>query len=182
MAIRSILIWFVVILTGCSTVPTETLPNVSEVEYRIGGGDKLNVTVFREAAVSGEFVVDAQGNISLPLVGDVPAGGKTVAQFRDDLTARLAGDYFVNPSVSVSVVSFRPVYILGEVVRPGEYASSDRMSVYALIAKAGGFTYRANQSVVFVRRETEVDEKAYKLTSGAAVLPGDTVRIVQSYF
>ena len=182
MALRGVLLMFLVLLAGCATVATEELPTVGEAEYRIGPGDTLNIAVFREEALSGEFVVGEQGMVSLPLVGDVEAVGKTIPQFRDDLVALLGGEFVRNPQVAVSPVSYRPVYILGEVEQPGEYEYSERMSVYALVAKAGGFTYRADESVVFVRHGDEAEEKAYRLTSGAAVMPGDTVRIVERYF
>jgi polysaccharide export outer membrane protein len=80
------------------------------------------------------------------------------------------------------MVAYRPIYILGEVQKPGEYQFAEGMSVYGLVAKAGGFTYRANENVVFIRHDREAEERAYSLTSGAAVLPGDTVRIGARYF
>lgn len=87
-----------------------------------------------------------------------------------------------DPRVTVNVASYRPVYVLGEVSNPGEYAYTERMTVYALVAKAGGFTYRANQNVAFIRHENEAQERAYSLTSGGAIMPGDTIRFEQRYF
>jgi len=82
----------------------------------------------------------------------------------------------------VEMINLRPVYILGEVQKPGEFAYSDRMSVYALVAKAGGFTYRAHQGYVYVRGENEASERAVRLTSGTAIQPGDTVRVPERHF
>jgi Periplasmic protein involved in polysaccharide export len=158
------------------------LPTVDAVEYRLSRGDRLKLEVFREEGLSGEYVINDQGMIGLPMVGQVQAAGKTVSQLREELTATLGQEYVRNARLNLDVVSYRPIYILGEVQTPGEYAYSDKMSVYALVAKAGGFTYRANEKVVFIRHANEATETAYKLTSGAAVLPGDTVRIDRRYF
>ena len=138
--------------------------------------------VFREQELSGEFVVNEEGVVGLPLVGEVQAAGKTLAQLRGELTATLSREYVRNARIALDVVGYRPVYVLGEVEKPGEYAFAGGMSVHALVAKAGGFTYRANEKVVYVRHAGEGAETAYQLTSGAAVLPGDTVRIVARYF
>lgn len=182
MVFRAIAASLLLALAACTTTPTATLPSIDQVEYRIGAGDKLNLTVFREDSLSGEFQVNEAGLLSLPLVGDIPAAGKTVPQFREDLTTLLGTEFVRDPRVTVSVATYRPVYVLGEVEQPGEYAYSERMTVYALVAKAGGFTYRANQSVVFIRHENQAEERAYSLTSGGAVMPGDTIRFEQRYF
>lgn len=183
MLMRAFLFACCLVLGACATTSaTQTLPSIDQVEYRIGAGDKLALAVFREEALSGEFQVNEAGMISLPLVGDIQASGKTVPQFRTDLTAFLAREFVRDPNVTVSVVDYRPVYVLGEVENPGEFEYSENMSVFALVAKAGGFTYRADQTVVMVRHENEADERAYVLTSGGAVQPGDTVRFVARYF
>jgi len=169
-------------LAGCSTTPERALPPVGEVQYRIGVGDEIALAVFREDALSGTFQVNESGIMSLPLVGDIVAAGKTVPELRTDLTALLGAEFVRDPNVTVSVVSYRPVYILGEVARPGQYDFSDNMTVYALVAQAGGFTYRADESMVLIRHEDEADETAYRLTPNGAVLPGDTIRFVERYF
>ncbi|MCJ2180020.1 polysaccharide biosynthesis/export family protein [Novosphingobium album (ex Hu et al. 2023)] len=169
------------LLMGCAATATRPLPSVDLVEYRLAPGDRLRLDVFREEGFSGEYVINDQGMIGLPQVGDVQAAGKTLAQLRGELTATLRQDYVRNARISLDVVSYRPIYILGEVAKPGEYAYTGGMSVYALVAKAGGFTYRANEHVVWIRHAGEASETAYELTSGASVLPGDTVRIGPRY-
>ena len=170
------------VLSGCATAAGTALPSVAAVEYRLAPGDRLKLEVFREQELSGEFVVNEEGVVGLPLVGEVQAAGKTLAQLRGELTATLSREYVRNARIALDVVGYRPVYVLGEVEKPGEYAFAGGMSVHALVAKAGGFTYRANEKVVYVRHAGEGAETAYQLTSGAAVLPGDTVRIVARYF
>ena len=169
-------------IAGCGASASLQLPGVDVVEYRLSPGDRLKLEVLREDSLSGEYVVSDGGTIGLPLVGDVVAAGRTLSQLRAELAATLAREYVRDARINLDVVSYRPIYILGEVQKPGEYAYGDRMSVLALVAKAGGFTYRANEKVVFVRHSGEAAERAYQLTSGAAVLPGDTVRIDKRYF
>ncbi|SFF86866.1 polysaccharide export outer membrane protein [Novosphingobium sp. CF614] len=169
-------------LMGCASTASTALPSVDVAEYRLSAGDRLKLEVFREEGLSGEYVVNEEGMVGLPMVGDVKAAGKTLAQLRGELTETLGREYVRNAKINLDVVSYRPIYILGEVEKPGEYAYTRQMSVQALVAKAGGFTYRANENVVYVRHAGEASEAAYKLTSGAAVLPGDTVRIEPRYF
>jgi protein involved in polysaccharide export with SLBB domain len=150
--------------------------------YRLGAGDRLRVTVFGEDKLSGEFAVAGGGAMSFPLLGDIPVGGMTLVEFTQMLTKRLATGYLRDPRVTAEIINMRPVYILGEVMRPGEHAFVDGMSVYAAVAKAGGFTYRANQKIVFIRRENETVERRIPLTSATQVAPGDTIRIAQRFF
>lgn len=173
---------FFLLLSACATTAGNDLPTVDQVEYRIGAGDVIALNVFREETLSGDFQVSEAGVISMPLVGDIQAAGKTIPQFRADLTELLGSEFVRDPNVTVSVTNYRPVYVLGEVQSPGEFEYTENMTVFALVAKAGGFTYRADQSVVMIRHEDEAEERAYRLTSGGAVLPGDTVRFVARYF
>jgi polysaccharide export outer membrane protein len=170
------------LVAGCAPKQLTERPVVGSFEYRLGAGDKVRVATYGEDRLTGEFTVNAAGAIAFPLLGTVPAAGRTVSQFTADLQGRLASQFMRNPQVTVEMINFRPVYILGEVQRPGEFPFAERMSVYALVAKAGGFTYRANQSYVFVRGEEETQEHAVRLSSATAVQPGDTIRIPERTF
>lgn len=150
--------------------------------YLLGPGDRLRITTFGESALSGEFTVTGSGTLAFPLIGDVIAAGKPASQVRDEIRTRLGAQYLRNPNLTVEVINFRPVFILGEVAKSGEFPYVERMTVFTLIARAGGFTYRANRRTVFIRREREIYEHAYPLTGGLAVRPGDTVRIGERYF
>lgn len=168
---------------GCaSSVPLSPAPTLSSYAYKVGTGDRLRVTTYGEPTLSGEFAVSGAGRIAFPLLGDVEAGGKTTEEVRDSLRQLLASKFLRNPSVTVEVINFRPIYVLGEVAKPGEFAFAERLTAYALIAKAGGFTYRADKQRIFIRHENEPDERAYALTSDLAIRPGDTVRIAERYF
>jgi len=168
-------------LGGCSTIPSTPDDMAQPVEYRLGPGDQLRITVFNEADLTGQYVVGSQGTISYPLVGEVRAGGLTISEFTESLRQALQ-QYIRQPNVSVEVANYRPFFILGEVQRPGTYPYSANLTVLNAVATAGGFTYRANQSRVFIRHANEQEERAYPLTIATPVLPGDTVRIGERLF
>ena len=150
--------------------------------YRLGSGDQIRVIVFGEEDLSGEFFVDGAGSVSLPLVGEVTATGMTVQEFRTELEARLADGYLTDPRVSAEVLNYRPFYILGEVSASGEYPYTDGLTVMNAVARAGGFTYRANTRAVFIQRADASEEVEVTLTPTLRVMPGDTIRIAERFF
>lgn len=168
-------------LGACTTMAPATDAVSEPVEYRLGAGDQIRITVFNEPDLTGPFTVGSQGTIAYPLVGTVRAGGLTVSEFTSTLQTALA-TYVRNPSVSVEVTNYRPFFILGEVQRPGTYPYSASLTVPNAVATAGGFTYRANQGRVFIRHANENVERSYPLTVATPVLPGDTVRIGERLF
>ncbi len=178
----ALLLPLALLLGSCGPARLVHRAPVGSYEYRIGPGDRLRVATYGEERLSGDFTVNAAGQVSFPLLGAVPAAGRTVAEFNTDVQRRLGAEFMRNPQVTVEMVSFRPVYILGEVQRPGEFPYGERMSVFALVAKAGGFTYRANQKYVYVRAENELEEHAVRLSSTTAVQPGDTIRVGERTF
>lgn len=179
---RMLALMIMLVLSACGPVSMTERPVVGTYEYRIGPGDKLKVTTYGEARLTGEFAVGSTGTLAFPLLGDVPATGKTLIELRNELQARMGAQLLRDPQVTIEMINYRPVYILGEVARPGEFPYSDRLSVFALVAKAGGFTYRASQTYVYIRGENETVERATRLSSAMAVLPGDTIRIPERAF
>lgn len=168
-------------LGACSTMEPTPADVAQPVEYRLGAGDQIRITVFNEPDLTGPYTVGSQGTIAYPLVGTVRAGGLTLPEFTTALQTAL-GQYVRNPSVSVEVTNYRPFFILGEVQRPGTYPYSASLTVPNAVATAGGFTYRANRSRVFIRHANENIERSYPLTVATPVLPGDTVRIGERIF
>lgn len=179
---RILALILVLVLGACGPVSLTDRPAVGNYEYRIGPGDKLKITTYGEARLSGDFAVSNAGTLAFPLLGDVPASGRTLDGLRGEMQTRLGTQFLRDPQVTIEMVNYRPVYILGEVARPGEFAYSERLSVFALVAKAGGFTYRASDKYVFIRSENENEEHAVRLSSATAVLPGDTIRIPERKF
>lgn len=184
-----ILIAIAVFAVACQTtgaVPdagANAQPEIQErAEYRLGTGDQVRVIVYNEESLSGEFVVDGSGRVSLPLIGQIDAGGLSLTEFEDSVELRLSDGYLNDPRVNVEVLNFRPFYILGEVEEAGEYPYTDGLTVMNAVATAGGFTYRANTRVVYIKRDGTDHEVAVSLTPGTPVHPGDTIRIAERYF
>ncbi|MFA4899103.1 MAG: polysaccharide biosynthesis/export family protein [Brevundimonas sp.] len=151
-------------------------------DYRLGSADKVRIDVFGEDALGGEFVVNGEGKVALPLIGEVQVAGLTVAQLQEAVAQALRQGYLNQPRITAQVLTYRPIYILGEVNRPGEYPYVPDLTVLNAVATAQGFTYRANTRRVFVRRAGSQIEEAQPLTADAHVSPGDTLRIGERYF
>ena len=162
--------------------PVIALTPEEALTYRLGPGDKLNIITFDEPQLTGLFFVGANGMVSLPWIGDVPAAGRTESQMRADIEARLKDGYILNPQVSLQVMVFRPFYILGEVNKPGEYPYVSGLTVMAAVATAQGFTYRANKHTVWIKHPGPGGEVKLPLTPATEVHAGDTVRIAERYF
>ena len=146
-------------------------------DYRLGSGDKICVIVYGEDDLGGEFQVDATGQVRLPLIGQVKAGGLTARDVETGITAALANGYLNHPRVNVEVTTYRPFYVVGEVEKPGEYPYSNGMNAASAVALAGGFTPRAVESIVYVRHEGEASEERVAPNQEATLRPGDVVRV-----
>lgn len=152
-------------------------------EYNLGPGDKLRITVFGEDSLSGEFLVANNGGISMPLIGEVPAGGLTPTEFQAAVQQKLEASGMVrSPRVSADVIEYRPFYILGEITKPGQYPYAIGMTVTKAVATAGGFTYRANNRMVYVTREGSGREVPVSVTAATWIGPGDTIRVSERSF
>ena len=152
--------------------------------YRLASGDRLNITVFGEEALSREYVITSAGDLSFPLLGDLPAAGSTPVELQQSIVAGLSSGYLNDPRVTVEVLNFRPFYILGEVANPGEYPYSTDLTIDQAVALAGGFSYRAEKQRVFIRRAGTGQERTYELSAEMPVYvtPGDTIRVGERYF
>jgi len=148
----------------------------------LAAGDKIRVTVYGEDRISGEYQIDPDGLISLPLAGTIRAAGLTKPALETALADKLAGKYLKNPKVTVDVVNFRPFYVLGEVQKPGEYPYRSGLNVLSAIAIAGGTTYRANASKVYIQRFGSTDLIEFDQSPMTSVMPGDVVRVPERYF
>jgi len=152
-------------------------------QYRLGAGDKLRITVFNEGDLSGEFAVDGQGFVRLPLVGQLPAAGLTTYALESRIAdAFVNGGFLVNPRVSVEIMNYRPFYIIGEVAKPGEYAYVNAMSAPNAIALAGGYTDRAVESTVWVRHQGEAKEHELAADETTRIQPGDVIRVSRTTY
>jgi polysaccharide export outer membrane protein len=134
------------------STPAAQPPSASD-EYVIGPDDLLVVNVWKEPEISRSVLVRPDGRISLPLIGDLPANGRTPVQLRDEIKLQLRG-FLSDPEVTVIVqeARSRKFNILGEVEHPGSYALSKSMTVLDAIAMAGGFREFAKTTKIFILR------------------------------
>lgn len=146
--------------------------------YRLGPGDKLRLTVFNEGDLSGEFAIDGQGFVRLPLIGQIQAAGLTTFGLESRIgDGFVNGGYLLHPRVSVEIINYRPFYIIGEVAKPGEYPYVNAMSAPNAIALAGGYTDRAVESDIWVRHQGESKESELPADETTRIRPGDVVRV-----
>jgi polysaccharide export outer membrane protein len=115
-------------------------------QYRLGSGDEIKITVFGQQDLSLTTTLPNHGVINYPFLGDIRVIGLTAAELEAKLYAGLKGDYLVEPSVSVTVIEYRPFFIDGEVKRPGGYPYQPGLSVNKAAALAGGYTERASKT------------------------------------
>ena len=163
-----------------------TLLSVTQAEaeeiYRLGAGDRLRVTVYGEKDLSGEYEVDGTGSLTLPLVGEVTAGGLSVRELEKTITTAYAGDYLINPRVNAEVMNYRPIFILGEVNDPGHYAYINSMTVLQAVSVAGGYTYRARKNEITVRRTIDDEEQEFAVEETYRIMPGDIIHVNERFF
>lgn len=163
-------------------LPAQAAGPAEATEYRLGSGDKLRVTVFGQEDLSGEFLVNGAGEVSLPLVGNLRLGGLTVREAERRVVDALKPDYLVNPRVSIQVLNFRPFYIIGEVKEPGSYPYVGGMTVTEAVALAGGYTYRAKKKEVIIIRGNDPKRTEQPATDTTPVLPGDVIKVPERFF
>jgi protein involved in polysaccharide export with SLBB domain len=163
------------------SAPTSlTAPSVAPVDtsYRLGAGDEIRINVYGEPDLAVEQQLGPNGDISAPLIGDVQAGGMTVADLSSLLETRYQEGFFlVNPQVSVTILNFRPFYVVGEVEKPGAYPYAANLTATSAIAFAGGFNRRANRQRIYIKRAGQTEETQFAADAPLALQPGDTVRV-----
>ncbi len=159
------------------------LPATAPGAYRLGPGDVVRLITFGEDSLTGEFRVSDSGTIALPLVGSVRASGLSP----DALAARVSeallhANLLRSPSVSAEVVTYRPIFVLGEVSKPGQYPYQPGMTVVTAAAVAGGFTYRAIQSYASVTRTQESGAVEGMASRQTLIQPGDVITVFERRF
>lgn len=172
-----------------SQVVMDKLSNAVSSEYVIGAEDMLDITVWRNPDLSRQVQVRPDGRISMPIIRDVVAVGKTPTQLAEEMTNKLK-EYVQNPVVAVTLkeVNSSNVFLLGEVAHPGRYPLKSKMTLLQGITIAGGFkeTAARNQIVIFRFIETAPGQKRFTASYDDIVLrsgisdnfelkPGDTL-------
>ena len=147
--------------------------------YRLGAGDRIRITVFGEPYLSGEFNVNANDSVSLPLIEPVSVAGLTLDEAGALIQQKLAAGFMEDPKVSVDILSYRPFFILGEVNDPGSFPYIADMTVLHAVAIAGGFTPRAAKKKIFIQRGVQTGITAENNT---LVQPGDIITVEERFF
>ena len=142
--------------------------------YAIGVADSIRVNVWKNPELSGTLIVDPNGSVSLPLLGDVHVAGMTTSELGSWLSTRYAS-YVVTPQVTVSVVEIRSrqVYVMGQVGKAGGYPLLTPLNVLQLIAQAGGLTPYAKRNKIYILRAANGQSQKIPF-SYASVTHGDS--------
>lgn len=156
-------------------------PSIS-TSYKLGTGDKVRVTVFNEPDLSGEFEVNDQGQVALPLIGNVQIGGRSLSESETMIAEKYGESYLVNPRVSLQILNYRPFFILGEVQHPGSYPYVVGMTILNAIALAGGYTPRADKSDIVLKHGADQSAQEKKVGEDVMILPGDVIRVNERFF
>jgi protein involved in polysaccharide export with SLBB domain len=179
-------------LTGCATgpgassqigenmqarAPVRALPG----SYVLGANDQIHVVVYNEPTITGDYMIDGAGNLSVPAAGRVRAAGLTAEQLERKLTAKLNSGILKDARVTVQVSNYAPFYIRGEVKKPGEFPYKPGLTLGDAVALAGGYTYRANESQAFVRAAGAGTEISRSLAVDPPIAPGDNIRIPERF-
>jgi polysaccharide export outer membrane protein len=160
-------------------------PSITET-YVIGASDVIAVTVFKEPTLSNTLLVRPDGMISIPLLGDVKASGKTPLQLADEIAVKLK-KYVQDPNVTVILnqMNSKKVFLIGEISKTGPIEMTPGMTLLEAIATAGGLSQYANAKKIYIlRSEAGTQQKIpvqYKqalkgdLSLNLILNPGDTI-------
>lgn len=167
-----------------------------QANYVLAPNDLITVTVFQEDDLTTKARVGNDGTVSVPLIGSVKIGGKSVDEAGQLIRGRLAKGYLVNPQVNVAVTEFakRLVTVLGQVQKGGtfEFPNQGPLDLLQAIGLAGGYAPKANPEKIVVKRRFNGKDVVYQLNGKALaakrdiqpfeILPGDTVSVAESIF
>jgi polysaccharide biosynthesis/export protein len=155
-----------------ATPPQAPKPSAAPVsaDYRLVAGDKLRVEVYKDTQLSQALQVRPDGKITLPLLGDIAAAGKTPTELRDTLTAALR-EYITNPVVTVIVVESTPatVFVMGEVNKPGPQSMNGPISILQVLAMAGGFKDFAHTKDIRILRKSSTGVRTLQFNYNEAI-------------
>jgi polysaccharide export outer membrane protein len=159
------------------------LPPYTDTGYVLGPGDQLRIITFGEDQLTGEFTVDDRGKIQLPLLSTVQAAGQTPEQLAANIASALQKSGMEREaSVAVQVLAYRPIFVLGEVAKPGQYPYQPAMTLLTAVADAGGFTYRAVEDYAYVVRTKDGQVTQGKVFPDSFLAPGDVVKVYLRHF
>jgi polysaccharide biosynthesis/export protein len=153
-----------------------------DMPYHLDAGDKLRIVVYGQEGLTNTYLISAGGTITMPLIGAVPARGRTPQGLAAEITARLRNGFIREPSVAVEIESYRPFFILGEVQAPGQYPYVPNMTAESAVAIAGGFSPRARKDSVTITHTDAAGSSRVIMPPGTPISPGDTVLVGERWF
>jgi polysaccharide export outer membrane protein len=157
-------------------------PAPRDAPYQLDAGDRLRVVVYGQEGLTNTYSISAGGTITMPLIGSVPARGRTPSGLAADIAARLRNGFIREPSVAVEIEAYRPFFILGEVQAPGQYPYVPNMTAESAVAIAGGFSPRAKRDRVTLTHTDSSGTSRVIVPPGTPISPGDTVLIGERWF
>ncbi len=150
--------------------------------YLLDTGDRLRIFVYGQPNLSRLYMVDHEGKIAVPLIGNVLARGKTTNQLQAAIRGRLATEYVRDPQVTVDIQQNRPFFILGEVKSAGQFPYVSGMTVETAVAIAGGYTERADENKFRITRRVNGFVEQVEAPADYVLKPGDTVYVFERFF
>ena len=155
----------------------------AHAQYRLDSGDVVEVSVFGVQDFKRRTAINVDGDISLPLLGDIRAAGLTLAELRTKLRESLAKSNIIrSPDVTAEIVEHRPFYVNGNVAKPGAHAYQPSLTVRHAVAIAGGFSPRAQRDRVTLTHADNAGASRIVVPLGTSVSPGDTVLVGERWF
>lgn len=170
------------LLGACAVRPNGYADFKADVPYTLASGDRVRVLVFGQDALSNTYAVNSTGSISMPLIGAVHAQGLTTAALERTVAKQLKNGFIKEPMVSIEVDAYRPFFVLGEALIPGQYPYIAGMTVETAIAVAGGFSPRANKDEVDLTRVVGGHPVTASVPVDQPVKPGDTIYVRERFF
>ena len=171
------------LVAGCADAPRPVASAPAADANLLHVGDTVSITVFGQPQLTGEQLIDDRGEVSVLLAGRTKLAGLTPTAAEATLGERLGrGGIVVNPSVTIVVTHHLPVYVVGEVAKPGSYDWSGDLRAINAVALAGGYTYRAKQSDLRVIRHGDPGHAELNADQATAIEPGDTVIVPERWF
>ena len=160
----------------------DPVPVRYDTAYHLDAGDRLRVVVYGQEGLTNTYAIDAAGSITMPLIGSVPARGRTTAGLAAAISKKLRAGFIREPSVAVEIETYRPFFILGEVAAPGQYPYVPNMTIESAVAIAGGFSPRARRDSITVTHTDASGTARFVVPPGSPVRPGDTLLVSERWF
>ena len=156
--------------------------DASNRPYVLGPGDQIQIQVYGEEDLTVKLRIEEQGIVSYPFLGDIRVSGMPTTALQRKIYDGLKGDYLVNPDVRVFVLEYRPIYVNGQVRRPGGYPYVPGLTVQKAISLAGGMTDLASTRGLSLIREGDDKNKAVSVSMDSPVGPGDILVVEERFF